>query len=109
MNGRALCLLVPAAALLVVVGCNPRQARAEKAVTTYRTSLEEVIRFNEAFKGRPEVLDQPGFVNVLNQNIGLLNNEKAAVDQFVKNLKEDQLLGAIPTMLQPGAICRSLC
>ena len=97
MNGRALCLLVPAAALLVVVGCNPRQARAEKAVTTYRTSLEEVIRFNEAFKGRPEVLDQPGFVNVLNQNIGLLNNEKAAVDQFVKNLKEDQLLQKVTT------------
>lgn len=98
MNGHALRLLgLPAALLLLAVGCNPKQARAEKAVTTYRILLEEVIKFDEAFKGRPEVVEMPGFVNVLNQNIAQIKSEQGAVDQFVKNLKEDQLFQKVST------------
>jgi len=95
MTGRALRLLVPAAVLLLAVACNPKQARAEKAVTAYRTLLAETIRFNQAFKSRPELKEEPNFVVVLDQNIDLLEKEKLAVDQFVKDLKEDPLLQKI--------------
>lgn len=95
MTGCAQRIVPPMVALVLVCGCNPKQARAKRAAVAYRTLLREVVKFNEAFKARPEAREVPRFEAVLNENIALLTREDERIQGLERTLKEDALLREI--------------